>query len=177
MTPPRRRARPRRVLRHAAALSLILAALPGDGSAQATPRAMDGVRVGVTLGGVGVLGLSVEWISEELRSVELTLATFGFQDVSVGLTGRHYFGAGWLRPTVGAGLWLTRALSPGQEGTAVLVRAPFGFDWRATDEQFLGATIAANRVLWMTRESPDVEALPAEGRLVPIPELAWRWRP
>ncbi|MBW3534656.1 MAG: hypothetical protein KY453_05475 [Gemmatimonadetes bacterium] len=137
---------------------------------------MDGVRVGVTLGGTGLMGISVEWVDDDLRGVEATIATFGFNDVSLGLSARHYFGGAYLRPVVGAGLWLTRAFSAEDPGTALLVRAPLGMDWRAAGEQFLGVTVSANRVLWMTREA-DLETVPSSGRLVPLPELAWRWRP
>lgn len=173
MLPPR----PRAPLRTSWLLAALLAVLSGSAAAQATPRAMDGVRVGVALGGAGLMGLTVEWIGEDLRGVEAMLATWGFRDVSLAITGRHYFGGGYVRPVVGAGLWLSHSFAEGGSGTALLVRAPLGFDWRATGEQFLGVSVVVNRMLWLVRGSPEAEDLPPEGRLVPLPELAWRWRP
>ena len=162
-----------------AGLALALVALiPAAAAAQATPRPMDGWRVGVSVGGTGLLGVSVEWVGEGLRGVEATVATWAFHDVGLGLTGRQYFGGGYLRPVLGAGLWVSHSFAEGGGGTALLARAPLGFDWRATGEQFLGVTVAANRVLWMERRDPESEDVPvSDGRIVPLPEIAWRWRP
>lgn len=172
---PLSRLRP--ALLRAALAAATMATVPAAAAAQAVPRAMDGVRIGITVGGTGLVGLSVEWVDEALWGVEASLATFAFHDVSVGLGARHYFGGAYLRPVVGAGLWLSHSFSRESPGSALLVRAPLGMDWRASGEQFVGVTVSANRVLWMTRPAPDLDVVPSTGRLVPVPELAWRWRP
>ncbi len=162
----------------AAVAALVAAVAPPPAAAQATPRPMDGLRVGITLGGVGLMGVSVEWIGGGLRGVEATVGTFGFRDVSLSLVGRQYFGGAWLRPVVGAGVWYEKSFAEGREGSAFLLRAPIGFDWRAHGEQFVGIGVSVTRALVVHRSAEnDPGDDEGSGHLVPIPELAWRWRP
>ena len=90
-------------------------------------RAQDRFRVGLAFGGTGFVGLVGERVWGD-RSVELLLTTFSFRDMSVSLVGKQAFGASWLKPTVGAGLWVMTGRSEDGRGTAVLARFPLGAD-------------------------------------------------
>lgn len=152
----------------AAALAL---AAPREAGAQE-----DGLRVGVTLGGTGFVGLSFELLDDG-RSVELDVGTWSFEDVTLSVVGRQYFGASAMKPVVGLGLWSVLSWPRnGQRGGASLVlRAPVGFDWRAAGGHFLAFDINVDRTLWVRHRDPMDDGPPST-RLVPFPGLAYRWQ-
>lgn len=153
-------------------LALGCAALPV--SAQGTGSG-SGVRVGISLGGISTVGLSVEYVREH-RSLELTAGTWSFRDLSVSAVVKEYFGAGDLLPFVGGGIWLVAARPPGERtGVAAVLRVPVGMDWQAADGSFLGAGLNVNRGLAVRRTDPT-DDLPLNRRLVPLPEIYYRWR-
>lgn len=138
----------------------------------------DGVRVGLTLGGSGLVGLAVEYFDGS-RSAEITLGTFAFRDLGVAVVGKQYFGASALRPVVGLGLWVVGAPAPeggDRTGIAGILHAPVGVDWRAGGDHYVGATLAVNRALWIRRTDAE-DDLPPSDRLVPLPGLYYRWSP
>lgn len=132
------------------------------------------VRVGVTFGGISTVGLSIEYI-DEYRSLDLTVGTWSFRDVSASVVVRQYFGAGDLLPFVGAGLWLVGARPSGERtGMAAVLHAPIGVDWQAFDNHYLGLAMNVNRALWVRRTDPE-DDLPINRRLVPLPGVYYRW--
>lgn len=161
----------------AAVLLLVVAATPAPPPLAAQE---DGVRMGVMLGGSGLVGASLELLGRH-RTLELTVGTFSFGELGVSLTAKEHFGASAFRPSLGAGLWLMVAPphreDPAEErsGLILLARVPLGFDWRMTDHQYLTFDINATRALWIRR--PDLtDDRPTSGALVPIPALGYRWR-
>lgn len=151
---------------------LILLGQPVPGTAQGS-GAGDGVRVGISFGGVSTVGLTLEFY-RDTRSLDLTLGTWSFRDVSVSAVVKQYFGGRAARPFVGAGLWVVAA-APGDDrtGWALVLRAPVGVDWAVADSHALGAVINVNRGLWVRRANPD-DNVPMNKRLVPLPELYYR---
>lgn len=136
----------------------------------------DGVRVGVTFGGISTVGFVVEYFDGS-RSLELGVGTWSFRDVSASLVVKEYFGAGALRPFLGAGLWLVGSapLRDGERiGLAAIVHAPIGVDWRAGGDHYVGASLNVNRALWVRRTDPD-DDFPPTRRLVPLPGVYYRW--
>lgn len=147
--------------------------LPAGSAAQ---RGDDGVRFGVTFGGISTVGFVVEYF-DGTRSVELTVGTWSFRDLSASVVGKEYFGVGALRPFVGIGLWLVGAPPPrsGERlGLAAVLHAPVGVDWRAAGGHYAGAALNVNRALWVRRTDPE-DDLPLNQRFVPLPGLYYRW--
>lgn len=173
--------RPDRVVRGVALLfalsSSLVGILPCPLAAQATDDDMR-LRIGVTAGGIGSIGASVEFLWGS-RSIDVNLATFSFSEVSLAVTGKQYFGEGDLRPFVGVGLWGI-AGSTGQEGEqtgkALLLRVPVGGDWNFTGIHHFGATLAVNEGLWIDRADPEDDT-PVSRRPVPLPGLYYRVEP
>lgn len=140
------------------------------------PAQEDGLRLGITVGGTSFAGLTLEFVEGD-RSVELSVGTWAAQDLVVSVVGRQYLGAGAMKPTMGVGLWTLVAWSGAERpGIAVLARAPVGFDWNPGGDHFLSLDINVNRGLWVQRTDPEDQA-PMSHRLVPLPGLAYRWRP
>ena len=148
-------------------------------------RAQDGdVRIGVTLGGTGFLGLSVEFLNEaRTAALDVTVGTWSFRDVSLSVVGKGRFGASHFRPVAGAGLWAVFSFPPRgeggdarQNGVALLARAPFGFDWDLGSRHFLTGELSLNRALWIRRTRPG-DDVPVGRRIVPFPGVAYRWIP
>lgn len=154
-------------------LFLLLAAGAHPVAAQ-SPGAGDGVRIGISLGGISTISLGVEFFNDS-RSLDVGLGTWSFRDVSVSAVVKQYFGAGSARPVVGAGLWAVAA-APGDErvGWALVLRAPVGVDWAMADRHALGAFLNVNRGLWVRRADPD-DLVPMNRRLVPLPEVYYRY--
>ena len=146
-------------------------------AAQATANDMR-IRIGVTAGGIGSIGASVEFLWGS-RSVDVNLATFSFREVSLAVTGKQYFGGGDLRPFVGVGLWGI-AGSTGQEGEqtgkALILRVPLGGDWNFTGRHHLGGSLAVNEGLWIDRADPEDDT-PVSRRPVPLPGVFYRFEP
>jgi len=132
------------------------------------------VRVGVTFGGISTVGLSLEYVDQN-RSLDLTVGTWSFRDVSAAVAVREYFGAGDLLPFVGLGLWIVGAHPSGERtGLAAVLHAPVGLDWQALDNNYLGLAMNVNRALWVRRTDPE-DDLPINRRLVPLPGVYYRW--
>ena len=146
-------------------------------AAQATANDMR-LRMGVTVGGIGSIGASVEFLWGS-RSVDVNLATFSFREVSLAVTGKQYFGGGDLRPFVGVGLWGI-AGSTGQEGEqtgkVLILRVPVGGDWNFTGRHHLGGSLAVNEGLWIDRADPEDDT-PVRRRPVPVPGVFYRFEP
>jgi hypothetical protein len=139
------------------------------------PDAGQGIRFGVSLGGISTVALNVEpfWDS---RSVEISLGTWSFRDASVSVVGKQYLGAGAAKPVVGAGLWVVGSASDeGRTGWALVLRVPIGLDWAMADHHALGAFLNVNRGLWVRRSDPS-DDIPLNRRLVPLPEIYYRYR-
>ena len=136
------------------------------------------LRIGVTAGGIGSIGASVEFLWGS-RSVDVNLATFSFSEVSLAVTGKQYFGRGDLRPFVGVGLWGI-AGSTGQEGEqtgkALILRVPVGSDWNFTRSHHLGGSLAVSEGLWVDRADPEDDT-PVSRRPVPLPGFYYRAEP
>ena len=163
-----RRPLPPSPLRLAAVLAL-WAALPAPGAAQ------EGLRIGLTLGGTGFVGVVTEWRWED-KGAELIVSTFSFRDVGLSVVGKQYFGASWLKPAVGAGLWLVVGSTPDGTGRALVARFPLGADWRAAHGHYATVEVNVNRGLWMDRPDPSDDA-PVSPRLIPIPSVSYRFDP
>lgn len=132
------------------------------------------VRIGLTLGGISTVGVSVEYVDGD-RSLDLTFGTWTFRDVSTSVVVRQYFGAGDLLPFVGLGVWLVGARpSDERTGFAAVLQAPVGLDWQALDNHYLGLAMNVNRALWVRRTNPE-DDLPLSHRLVPLPGVYYRW--
>ena len=136
------------------------------------------LRIGVTAGGIGSIGASVEFLWGS-RSIDVNLATFSFSEVSLAVTGKQYFGSGDLRPFLGVGLWGVVG-STGQDGEqagkALLLRLPVGGDWNFTGKHYFGASLAVNEGLWIDRADPEDDR-PINRRPVPLPGLYYRFEP
>jgi len=167
---------PRRdfVTRTAATLALIFLCLStAPASAQTPgPDAGDGVRFGISMGGISTIGLTVEFFQDS-RSLDLTLGTWRFRDVSFSAVAKQYFGAGSARPVVGLGLWTVAAKPDERTGLSLVLRAPIGVDWEVSDPHSIGAFLNVNRGLWVRRSDP-ADTAPMNKRLVPLPELYYR---
>ena len=136
----------------------------------------DGIRIGISLGGVGTVGLLLEYFDGN-RSLDLTVGTWAFQDLSLSLVMKQYVGANAVRPFVGAGLWLVAAKpSDGRLGLAAVLRAPVGVDWNLAGAHAVGAGINVSRALWVRRTDPE-DDLPLSGRWVPLPGIYYRFEP
>jgi hypothetical protein len=156
----------------ALALSLIFVGAAPAHAQTPGPDAGDGVRFGVSLGGISTLGITVEFFRDS-RSLDLTLGTFGFKDVSFSAVAKQYFGAGTARPVAGLGLWTVAAKTNERVGWSLVLRAPIGVDWEVSDPHSLGAFLNVNRGLWVRRSDPG-DDVPMNKRLVPLPELYYR---
>jgi hypothetical protein len=167
--------RSRRLALLARALACAAALLfPQTVSAQGTGTG-SGMRVGFSVGGISTVGVTLEFFHEQ-ESLVLDVGTWSFHDVSLSVTGREYFGAGYLHPFVGAGLWLVLARPPGGRfGMATVLQAPVGLDWRVVGPHYVGAVINVDRALWVRRTDPQ-DDLPLNKRIVPLPGLYYRWR-
>ena len=170
--------------RHALGVALVLslssplAGFPASSlTAQAAGEDMK-IRIGLTAGGIGSFGASVEllWGS---RSIDMNLATFTFNEVSLAVTGKQYFGGGDMRPFVGVGLWGIIG-STGEEGEqngkALILRVPVGGDWNFTGKHHLGGSLAVNEGLWIDRADPEDDT-PVSRRPVPLPGFYYRFQP
>ncbi len=134
-----------------------------------------GMRVGVSLGGISTVGITLEYFHDQ-HAIDLAVGTWSFHDLSVSVTGREYFGAGYLHPFVGGGLWLVLARPPGERfGMAAVLQAPVGIDWRVTGRHYVGGVINVDRALWVRRSDPE-DDLPLNKRIVPLPGVYYSWR-
>ena len=123
-------------------------------------------------GGTGFVGVVAERTWND-RSIELLVTTFSFHDLSVSAVGKQYFGAAWLKPSVGAGLWWMTGKTPDGTGSALIARFPFGADWKISGPSHLTVEVNAARGLLVHRPDPD-DDYPMNRRFIPIPAVAYR---
>ena len=138
----------------------------------------DGLRVGISFGGISTVGITVE-LFRNTHAVDFGLGTWSFNDLSVSAALREYIGGRALRPFVGAGLWAVvaaPALEGERTGFALVLRAPVGVDWSFVDDNAVGLALNLNRGLAVRRSDPR-DDLPLNRRLVPLPEVYYRCRP
>jgi len=156
------------------ALTLLSAApLAAQGS-----NAGDGLRVGISAGGISTVSVTVE-LFRDTHAVELGIGTWSFHDLSISTVYKEYFGGHRLRPFAGAGLWAVvaaPALEGERTGVALVLRAPVGLDWSFVDDHAVGAVLNLNRGLAVRRSDPE-DDLPMNKRLVPLPEVYYRFTP
>lgn len=134
--------------------------------------AQEGLRLGFSLGGTGFMGVVAEWLWKD-RGAELLVTTFSFHDVSISVVGKQYFGASWLRPVVGAGLWFLTGGGPEGTGAALVARFPMGGDWHIAGSNHLTWEINVARGLWVRRPEP-ADDFPISTRFFPLPGMAYR---
>ena len=145
------------------------------GASLSYPRAgaaQEGLRLGLSFGGTGFIGIVAEWLWED-RGAELLVTTFSFHDVAVSVVGKQYFGASGLRPVVGGGLWYLTGHSPEGTGAALVARFPIGGDWRIAGNHHLTLEVNVARGLWVRRPDPS-DHFPISDRFIPIPGMAYR---
>ena len=166
---------PKRRLLCLTALILALAYVPSAAGCQSSTDD-DGIRVGITIGGVSTVGLLLEYFDGN-RSLDMTVGTWSFRYLSLSLVVKQYLGANAARPFVGAGLWVVAANpSDGRRGLAAVLRAPVGVDWNGAGGHSLGGSINLNRALWVRRTDPE-DDLPLNRRWVPLPGIYYRFEP
>jgi hypothetical protein len=173
------RDRPARCAAVGALLGLVLLLAPPSASAQEAPGTPDRgeIRVGVSLGGTGFLGLVTEY-RRSGWSAELTLGTITFREISVSMVGKRYLGDGTFQPAVGAGLWSLTAWTEDGSGSILIARVPLAVDWSVTGGHALGLEVAMNRALVVNRLDPEDDT-PPNATVVPLPGIYYRygWRP
>lgn len=138
----------------------------------------DGVRIGVSFGGISTVSLAVE-LFDDTHAVELALGTWSFRDVSISAIYKEYFGGSRLRPFVGGGVWAVAAWPTDAEertGLALVLRAPVGIDWSFVDDHAAGFALNVNRGIAVRRSDP-LDDLPMNRRFVPLPEAYYRFTP
>ncbi len=158
----------------AANVLLALAVLAFPLAAQGS-NAGDGVRVGVSFGGISTVGVVVE-LYRDTHALDLALGTWSFRDISLSVVYKEYFFGSRVRPYVGGGLWAVAAFPPSERtGLALVLRAPVGVDWSFVDDHAIGAALNLNRAIGVRRTDPE-DDIPLNRRLVPLPELYYRLR-
>lgn len=159
-------------------LSLALASLLASPLAAQGSNAGDGLRIGISAGGISTVSLTLE-LFRDSHAVELGLGTWSFHDVSISTVYKEYIGGKAVRPFLGAGLWMVAAAPIVEEertGFALVLRAPIGLEWSFVDDHALGAALNLNRGLAVRRSDP-LDDLPMNHRLVPLPEVYYRFTP
>jgi hypothetical protein len=159
-------------------LALLLALASASPAGAQGSGAGDGVRLGISFGGISTVGLVVE-LFDDTHAVEVALGTWSFRDLSVSAVYKEYFGGSRARPFVGAGLWVVAAwpAETGERaGLALVLRAPIGVDWSFVDDHALGLALNVNRGLAVRRSDP-LDDLPMNQRFVPLPEVYYRFTP
>jgi len=149
-------------------------ACPCHGRAATSAReGPEGLRLGLTLGGISLVGFAVEYVWGD-RSLDITFGTWSFRDLSVSVVAKQYLGPGRTRPFVGLGLWAvgTRA---NRTGAALVLHAPIGIDCEGADQHHLGMAMNINRALLVRRSDPS-DQRGTNNRLIPLPGFYYRWR-
>ena len=135
------------------------------------------VRVGISLGGTGFLGVLAEYQHGDW-SVELTVGTISFRELSVAVAGKRYFADGSIRPVLGAGFWSLTAWTEEGSGSVFIFRVPVALDWEVNGGHGIGVEVGLNRALAVDRIDPEDDT-PVQSRLVPFPGIYYRygWEP
>ena len=153
--------------------------------------AQDGLRIGLTVGGVSKVGVVLERFLNGNQSLELTVGTWSFKEISTSLVIKRYFlsndlDSGWyenpIHPFIGAGLWVVGAKPPAERlGLALIAIVPIGIDWSFPSDAdmqdlilSLGMSVKLSRALLVRRSNPE-DQLPLNGRLVPLPGAYYRF--
>jgi len=135
-------------------------------------------RLGVTLGGSALVGLSLEY-RDGRAAAELGVGTWSLRDLSVTAVGKYYAGGGGFQPFSGLGFWGVTAFpaEPGERGGfALLLRAPLGVEYTPSRRHSTGLDVSLNRALVVRRSDPD-DLTPPSRRIVPIPGLYYKFAP
>ena len=162
---------------HGLLVTLLLALAAASPAAAQGSGAGDGMRFGVSLGGISTAGLVFE-VYRDTHAVELGVGTWSFRDLSVSVLYKEYLGASRVRPFVGGGLWAVTARAVDateRTGVALVLRAPVGIDWSFADDHSAGLALNVNWGLAVRRSDP-LDDLPMNRRFVPLPELYYRFR-
>lgn len=158
------------------ALAVALAVCTAVPALAQASGAGEGVRFGLSFGGISTAGLTVE-LFRDTHAFEVSIGTWSFRDLSVSAVYKEYFGASRARPFVGVGLWAVAAWPSDPQdrtGLALVLRAPIGVDWSFADDHALGLALNVNRGLAVRRSDP-LDDLPMNRRLVPLPEVYYRF--
>lgn len=148
----------------------ILLAAPSRAAAQ--PGDPDLVRVGVSIGGTHLVAVDVE-LHYDRNSVNLSLGTWLFEDLTVTLTARRYLRESTPSPYIGAGFWAVGELSAGVP-FATFFHAPAGIDWRVVGPQHIGA--AGDLSLRLGSGAlGEAETPVVERRLLFLPSVYLKW--
>jgi hypothetical protein len=159
-------------------LAVVLVLAPAVPAGAQGSGAGDGVRLGVSFGGISTVGLLVE-LFDDTHAVEVALGTWSFRDLSLSAVYKEYFGGSRARPFVGAGLWAVAAwpAEAGERtGLGLVLRAPVGVDWSFVDDHAVGLALNVNRGVAVRRSDP-LDDLPMNRRFVPLPEAYYRFTP
>ena len=159
-------------------LPLLFLFLLNQGLAAQTESASH-LRLGLTLGGMSLVGVAVEY-EREGRSVDLAIGTWSFDDISLSIAAKQYLGVGATRPFVGFGAWGVFASSEEGRGGVLVLRAPVGVDgaWmerslpRIRHQHQSGSKGMANRS--GRRHSRDVSTAPTPGTVLSLAPLGVR---
>ncbi|MSR22993.1 MAG: hypothetical protein EXR92_05545 [Gemmatimonadetes bacterium] len=137
----------------------------------------DRIRIGVSLGGTGFLGLVTEYQHGDWAA-EFVLGTLSFRELSMAVAGKRYFASGKLRPAIGIGLWKLAAWTENGSGSALIARVPLAIDWSISGAHAVGVEVGLNRAISVKRLDPDDDT-PASTRIVPFPGFYYRygWNP
>jgi hypothetical protein len=157
-------------------LALGLLAAPAI-SLPAQERTPDELRVGISVGGTGFLGLVTEYRRAGWGG-ELVLGTITFREIAVAVTGKRYFTDAGIRPVVGLGLWSLTAWTEDGSGSVLILRAPLGAEWAVAGGHALGLEVGLNRALAVNRLDPEDDT-PPNTSIVPLPGVYYRhgWNP
>jgi hypothetical protein len=158
-------------------LAFLLGLFPPAAASAAVVPDPEEFRVGISIGGISLVGFIMEYRWGD-RSLDVTVGTWTFRDLSVSVAGKQYFGPGDFRPFAGLGLWAVTA--PGRAlgqrtGVALVARAPIGVEWNLGADHHLGAAMNLNRAVWIQRRDPTDDTPPRD-RLIPLPGFYYRWR-
>jgi hypothetical protein len=159
----------------ALALLLAVTGTPERALAQDLDRGV--VRVGLSFGGTGFVGLTTEYRRGDWAG-ELTLGTVTFREVAVAVSGKRYATRGVFQPVAGLGLWSLTAWTADGSGSILILRAPLAVEWNVTGGHATGIEVALNRALAVNRLDPEDDTPPSRN-IVPIPGVYYRygWTP
>ena len=155
----------------ALALTLVVTPLTAQGA-----RAGDGVRFSVFAGGISPVGFAIEFF-RNTHALEIGVGTWSFDELAISTVYKKYIGGDTARPFAGAGIWVTTVSPPeARRGYAVGLRVPVGMDWSFIENHSIGTALNLNRGLWIRRSNSEDDS-PLNGRIVPLPEVYYRYPP
>jgi len=150
----------------------ILSPLAGQDPIPATEGDRSRVRLGINLGGTGLVGISFELLRGN-QGYEAVLGTLSFRDISLSIAAKHYLASGKLRPAAGIGFWGMAARTEEGSGSVLLLRLPVAVEWRVTDSDALALEVGFNRGLLVNRLDPDDDT-PVRKNIIPFPGAYYR---